>query len=268
MSLLRKKEALLVSQPALFVSHGSPMIVLGDSPARAFLEAYAAGAPGPQAIVVASAHYEATGPSLSTSAAPATIHDFGGFPPALYEMVYPVAGAPELARRAASLLGGAGFAPRLDPARGVDHGVWTPLKLMYPGADIPVVSLSVDPAQSPDWHWRVGRALAPLRAEGVLILGSGSATHNLGAYFQPRADPTPDWVQRFETWLFEAIGDGRTSDLLDYRRLAPDAVANHPTEEHILPLFVALGAADGAGVRLHQSYDRVLAMDAYSFPGR
>ena len=256
----------MTAQPALFVSHGSPMIVLDPSPARDFLETYGRAHEKPRAIIVASAHYEAPGPSLSHGAAPRTVHDFGGFPDALYRIHYPAPGAPEIAARAADLLSGAGFTPRLDPARGFDHGVWTPLKLMYPDADVPVINLSVDPRQSPEWHWRVGRALAPLRDEGVMIIGSGSATHNLGEYFRPHGEATPAWVKAFEQWLAETIEAGRTEDLLHYRERASEAVRNHPTEEHILPLFVPLGAAsEGPGKRLHQSYDRVLAMDAFGF---
>jgi len=255
-----------MTQPSLFVSHGSPMIVLNPSPARDFLEHWAQGRENPRAIIVASAHYEAPGPSLSSAPAPKTIHDFGGFPDALFQMQYPAPGAPEIAARARPLLTQAGFAPRLDPARGIDHGVWTPLKLMYPAADVPVVDLSVDPGQSAAWHYKVGQALKPLRDDGVMIIGSGSATHNLSEYFRPHGPATPAWVTGFEDWLFHAIAEGRTDDLLNYRTRAPDAARNHPSEEHILPLFVALGAGDaGAGQRLHQSYDRVLAMDCYAF---
>jgi 4,5-DOPA dioxygenase extradiol len=254
------------AQPALFVSHGSPMIVLDESPARTFMEGFAASRAKPVGIIVASAHYEAPGPSLSAAAQPATVHDFGGFPPALYQIQYPAPGAPLLAQRAAQAIADAGFAPRLDPARGLDHGVWTPLKLIYPDADIPVVSLSVDPNQSPDWHYRLGQALKPLRADNVMIVGSGSATHNLSEYFRPHEAGTPEWVTAFEQWLWRAIEANRVEDLLAYRQRAPHGARNHPTEEHILPLFVALGAGDGAGAqRLHQSYDRVLAMDAFAF---
>jgi 4,5-DOPA dioxygenase extradiol len=255
-----------MTQPALFVSHGSPMIVLDPSPARTFLETYGREHAKPRAIVVASAHYEAPGPSLSSGPAPRTVHDFGGFPDALYRIAYPAPGAPDIAARAGDLLRGAGFDVRLDPARGFDHGVWTPLKLMYPDADVPVVDLSVDIARTPEWHWRVGQALAPLRDQDVMIVGSGSATHNLREYFRPHEPGTPAWVVAFEEWLFHAIEDGRVDDLLHYRERAPEAVRNHPTEEHILPLFVALGAAGAApGKRLHHSYDRVLAMDTFAF---
>lgn len=254
------------AQPALFVSHGSPMLVLDESPARTFLERFACDLPRPKAIVVASAHYEAPGPSLSGGQAPRTIHDFGGFPAALYGVQYPAPGAPQIARRAAALLAASGFSPLIDPDRGLDHGVWTPLKLIYREADIPIVAMSVDPTRTPQWHYDVGVALRPLRAEGVMIIGSGSATHNLGEYFAPRAASTPDWVEAFDQWLWRALEERRLDDLLFYRDRAPFGARNHPSEEHILPLFTALGAGDTrAPTRLHHSYDRVLAMDAFGF---
>jgi 4,5-DOPA dioxygenase extradiol len=260
-----------MKQPALYVSHGSPMIVVDQSPARAFLEQYGQEWAPPKAIIVASAHYEAPGgPELSSAPSPSTIHDFGGFPEILYHMKYPAPGAPALATEAAGLLAKAGFHPRLNPDRGFDHGVWTPLKLMAPQADIPVVSLSIDLAQSPEWHFRVGRALAPLRDEGVAIIGSGSATHNLRAFFTgqfPKTAKGQDWVEDFRAWLDEHIEAGDEQGLLRYRNAAPHAAENHPTEDHILPLFVALGAGGaGAGRRIHASIDHgVLAMDAFAF---
>lgn len=259
-----------MTQPVLFVSHGAPTIVLDDTPARRFLETFAASLPRPRAILVVSAHFERAEPTLTGSLAPPTIHDFGGFPAAMYAMRYPAPGAPELAARAAGLIRAAGFQAHVDPTHGFDHGVWTPLKLLFPHADIPVVALSVDPSGGPRAHVELGRALAPLRDEDVLIIGSGAATHDLAAFFRGgfRADsPAPDWVADFADWLAAAIADGRTDDLVDYRTKAPHGVRNHPTEEHILPLFVALGAADGStGRRAHASFDHgVLAMDAFVF---
>lgn len=260
-----------MKQPALYISHGSPMIVVEQSPARTFLEAYGRRWEKPKAIIVASAHYEAAGgPELTSGPAPSTIHDFGGFPDVLYRMRYPASGAPEIAAAAAERLAEAGFAPRLNPQRGFDHGVWTPLMLMAPLANIPVVALSIDLMQSPDWHFRVGRALAPLREEGVAIIGSGSATHNLRAFFSgqfPADAKGQDWVEDFRAWLDEHIEAGDAQALLHYRQAAPHAVENHPTEDHILPLFVALGAGGpGPGKRIHASIDHsVLAMDAFAF---
>jgi 4,5-DOPA dioxygenase extradiol len=259
-----------MTQPALYISHGSPMIVLDESPARSFLEQYGRDWNLPKAIMVASAHFEAQGGvALTGGEAPATVHDFGGFPPALYEMQYPAPGAPALAARAAALIAEAGIPTKILPEAGFDHGVWTPLKLMRPQADIPVVALSIDLGATPKWHYRVGQALAPLREEGVAIIGSGSATHNLRAFFTgqyPGGVKGGAWVESFRAWLLEKIEAGEVEDLLDYRSLAPHAADNHPTEDHILPLFVALGAAGPAGRRIHASIDReILAMDNFAF---
>lgn len=260
-----------MKSPALYISHGSPMIVVEQSQARTFLEDYGRRWASPKAIIVASAHYEAPGgPELTSGRSPETVHDFGGFPEILYRMRYPAPGAPEIAAAAAELLAEAGFAPRLNPERGFDHGVWTPLMLMQPQADIPLVALSIDRAQSPEWHFNIGRALAPLRDEGVAVIGSGSATHNLRAFFSgqfPAGAKGQDWVEDFRAWLAQHIEAGDAASLLDYRRQAPHAIENHPTEDHILPLFVALGAGGpGPGKRIHASVDHsVLAMDSFAF---
>lgn len=256
--------------PALFVSHGAPTIVIDPSPARDFLLALAETLPRPRAILVASAHFERPTPTLTGALRPPTIHDFGGFPRALYEMRYPAAGDPALAARAAALIADAGLPVSIDPAYGFDHGVWTPLKLIYPDADIPTVALSVAPQASPAAHVALGAALAPLRDEGVLIIGSGAATHDLSAVFRPGVgpdDPMPDWVSRFSEWLAAAIEAGHVDDLVAYRERAPEGRRNHPTPEHLLPLFVALGAGGGGpGRRVHTSAAfGALAMDAYVF---
>ena len=254
-------------QPALFVSHGSPMLLLDDCPAHHFLGELGAGilaAGRPRAILVLSAHWEADRPTVATSAAPETIHDFHGFPEALRRWLYPAPGAPELAERAASLIEAAGPAVGRDGAWGLDHGAWVPLALMAPNADIPVFQVAVQPDAGPAHHLRLGQALAPLRDEGVLILASGALTHGLGGRL-PLDAPPPGWVTGFADWAADAIAADCVADLLDYRRRAPDAAANHPTEEHLLPLFAAMGAGDGAGRRLHHSYTYgVLAMDVYA----
>ncbi|QNT70705.1 dioxygenase family protein [Defluviicoccus vanus] len=257
------------SLPALFVSHGSPMLALEDGPAHRFLRGYAARLPRPQAILVASAHWLSTVPMLSTAAEPATIHDFRGFSPALYAMRYPAPGAPALATAAQRLLAAAGIAATMVPDRGLDHGAWVPLSLLYPAADIPVTQLALQPDAGPAHHLRLGRALRPLREAGVLIIGSGSLTHNLSAAFANPGDaPAAAWVDAFAAWVAERLAAGAIDDLLAYRRRAPFAADNHPTEEHLLPLFVALGAgSDGGAIeRLHASTTHAaLAMDAYAF---
>ena len=255
--------------PAIFVSHGSPTLALDDVPARDFLRGLGATLPTPRAIVVVSAHYEAAGVRVNTAARPRVIHDFYGFPKALYEMTYAAPGAPELAAAIIARLRKVGMEAEGDESWGFDHGTWVPLTLMYPDADIPVVAVSIDPKAGPDHHRQLGAALAPLREEGVLILGSGAFTHNLGEIRRngwAQLD-APDWVTEFVDWTASAIEDGRTEDLLQYRERAPYGVRNHPTEDHFLPLFAALGAGGGgAGRRLHTSTTfSVLSMDAYAF---
>jgi 4,5-DOPA dioxygenase extradiol len=257
--------------PSLFVSHGAPTFPLTDAPARAFLEGLADRLPQrPRAILVVSAHWETAAPSLTAGAVNATIHDFHGFPRELYDIRYPAPGSTWLVDRAAALIEAAGGTAMRDAVRGLDHGAWVPLSLVYPQADIPVVQLSVQTRLGPEHHLRLGRLLAPLRAQGVLIVGSGSLTHDLSSfrqYYDALHAPAPDWVDAFADWTTQAIAAGRTADLLDYRRLAPHAARNHPTEEHLLPLFVALGAGeDGASEHLHQSTTHgVLRMDAFAF---
>lgn len=259
----------MTRQPALFVSHGAPTLALEPGSTRDFLAQLGAGLTRPRAILVVSAHWETTAPAVSTAEKPETIHDFYGFPQALYQMRYPAPGAPDVARQAAQLLGDAGMTAAAVPGRGLDHGAWVPLALMFPAADIPVAQVAVQTRLGPAHHLRLGEALRPLRDAGVLIVGSGSATHNLGEFGRhDYAAPPPDWVSDFNAWLAAAVAAGRSADLLDYRRLAPHAARNHPTEEHLLPLFAALGAATPgvAPQRIHTGYTYgVIGMDAYRF---
>ena len=255
--------------PALFLSHGAPTLPLVDAPASAFLKGLGQQLGRPSAIIVASAHWETAAPTLSTIARNTTIHDFYGFPRALYELRYEPPGDPALAEKAAGLLREAGLAGNIDPARGLDHGAWVPLLLMYPAADIPVLQISIQPHLGPSHHLHMGQALAPLREQNVLIIGSGSFTHNLSRFRGATIDApaTPD-VIAFADWFDQAITDRRIDDLLAYRRLAPFAVDQHPTDEHLLPLYVALGAAGASpsGERLHSSaMYSMLRMDAYAF---
>ncbi len=255
--------------PSLFLSHGSPMTAITDTPGRRFLTGLAAGLPRPRAILVATAHWAEERPTLSAAPHPDTIHDFGGFPPALYALRYAAPGSPELAARAAALLNAAGLGAALDPERGFDHGTWVPLLLAWPAADIPVVQLASQPWLGPAHQMALGRALRPLAEEGVLVIGSGSFTHNLGRIRRDAIGaPEPPDIVAFADWMHAALTEGRTEDLLAYRRLAPYAAMQHPTDEHLLPLYVALGAAaEGAKAeRLHASADYgVLRMDAYAF---
>ncbi|MBX2854262.1 MAG: dioxygenase [Rhodobacteraceae bacterium] len=260
------------SQPSLFVSHGSPTLVLDNTPARDFLKAWGSDAPRPKAILVISAHWETEQPTVSMAQQPETIHDFGrGFPQALFDMQYPAPGAPDLADRVYALLNDADLAPDRAPSRGLDHGAWVPLSLMFPEADLPVTQLSVNTEKGPAHHHAVGAALRPLRNEGVMILASGAMTHDLQSFFAggyPLDAPAPDWVTSFGDWAADRIASGDDDALMDYRAQAPHGARNHPTEEHLLPLFVALGAGDGAGRRIHRSHAfGILQMDAYQFDG-
>jgi 4,5-DOPA dioxygenase extradiol len=258
--------------PALFVSHGAPTLPLTDAPARTFLTQLPNLLPEkPRAILMISAHWETAIPTANAVEVNQTIHDFGGFPRELYEIQYPAPGAGMLAEQVGDLLAAAGLPSRIDRQRGLDHGAWVPLMLMYPDAGLPVVQLSVQSQFGPAHHLALGRALEPLRREGVLIIGSGSFTHDLSEfrlYREAIAYPEPEWVSDFAGWFDGALADGRTSDMLRYRQLAPHAGRNHPTEEHLLPLFVALGAGgqDAPVRRLHSSTTHgVLRMDAYAF---
>lgn len=253
----------------LFLSHGAPTLLLEDVAARHFLEALAETMPQPRTILVVSAHWETQSPTVNAVERNSTIHDFSGFPAALYRMSYPAPGDPDLAGRVADLLACAGLSTTTDTSRGLDHGVWVPLLLAWPNAEIPVAQLSVQSHLGPGHHLKVGRAIAPLAHEGVLIIASGSYTHDLSSLRRGQVDMAePGWVTDFANWMDGALTQGRTCDLLAYRHLAPNAQRNHPTEEHILPLFVALGAAgpDASVERLHASNTYgVLRMDAYAF---
>lgn len=252
----------------IFVSHGSPTLIFDDVPARDFLMNLGKTSPRPKAILVASAHWETPAPRVTASLAPQTIHDFGGFPQVMYEQQYPAPGAPDIAERVRSLLAEAGIPATLDHARGLDHGAWVPLKLSWPEADIPVLQLSLQTHLGPAHHLKLGEALRPLTEEGVLILGSGSLTHDLRSVSWRGPNAEPEWVKSFGDWVNRALAEGRIDDLVNYRRLAPNAARNHPTEEHFLPLFVTLGAAS-PGTRmelLHTSVTfSVLRMDAFEF---
>ena len=264
----------MTTLPSLYISHGSPMTALQPGLTGERLAEPAAVLPRPRAIVIASAHWLSRRPQVSSAAMPETIHDFGGFPTALYQLRYPAPGAPALAERVMQLLDHAGLTPITDPERGLDHGAWVPLRLLYPAADIPVVPISIQPEvaglnQGPAHQYALGQALAPLRDEGVLVIGSGSITHNLhdlrAGYSDERQAP---YVKPFIDWIEQKLAAGDIAALLDYRRQAPFAERAHPTDEHLLPLFVALGAA---GAKAHaQRIDAgidmgLLAMDIYRF---
>ncbi len=258
----------MVRLPSVFVSHGSPTLALDPGSTGPALARLAASLPRPAAVLVASAHWETRQPMVSGVSRPETIHDFGGFPQPLFEIQYSAPGAPAVAARARELLAASGFDAAPDPERGLDHGAWVPLRFMYPHADVPVAQVSIQPGRDAAHHHRLGAALAPLADEGVLILGSGSATHNLREV-QWRArenENVPAWVQAFRAWLVDALARRDLEALLDYRARAPHAVRNHPTDEHLLPLYVALGAG-GREPKVDHVHDDVtfgvLGMDVF-----
>jgi 4,5-DOPA dioxygenase extradiol len=254
--------------PSLFISHGSPMLALEDAPTTLFLRGLSSQFPKPSTIVVASAHWETDAPMVTGAMHPETIHDFQGFPKELYALRYPASGDPALAERVQALLAKAGFKAGIDPKRGLDHGVWNPLLLMYPTADIQVIELSVQPQRNAEWHYRIGQELAPLREENILVIGTGNLTHNLREAFRGHHSQTPAWVSEFSEWVADKVKTGDVESLLNWQELAPHAQRNHPTPEHFLPFFVALGAAGTSLQAMHLHEDTamgVLAMDAYAF---
>jgi 4,5-DOPA dioxygenase extradiol len=257
--------------PTLFLSHGAPTLPLESGAVPDFLKQLGQTLPTPKAILVVSAHWETKQPLVSAATHPRTIHDFSGFPKELYQMQYPAPGAPKLAARVVELLADAGMPCEVSVVRGLDHGAWTPLILMYPPANIPVTQLSIQPGLSPQYHFQLGQSLQSLRDEGVLILASGNATHNLRELNPTEQAISPEWVTQFAQWLDDAILAGNTESLLHYRELAPFAVRNHPTDEHLLPMFVAMGAAGNPveATQLHSSFTYgVLSMAAYAFDSK
>lgn len=225
--------------------------------------------PRPRAILMASAHWETAVPMLTGNPKPATIHDFGGFPEELYRLQYPAPGAPQLAAKAVALFKDAEITAGVEGCRGLDHGAWVPLRFMYPDADVPVVQLSLQTELGAAHHLRLGRALAPLADDGVLIIGSGHTTHNLRDWMVNRQRHEPlRYAQTFADWLHGRLAAHDTDALVDYRQQAPESVRAHPSEEHFLPLFVALGAAgeQATAQRVLEGYEAgALSLDSYLF---
>ncbi|WP_243041583.1 DODA-type extradiol aromatic ring-opening family dioxygenase [Dyella sedimenti] len=255
--------------PSLFISHGSPMTAIQPRRVGERLAELAQALPRPRAIVVATAHWLTRQPQVGGAARPETIHDFYGFPQALFDIEYPAKGEPALAARVTELLDKAGLPTTLDPTHGLDHGAWVPLRLLYPRADIPVVPMSIQPQLGPAHQYAVGQALAPLREEGVLVIGSGSITHNLHDFREGYGEEhEAPYVRPFIEWIERKLAEGDVPALLDYRRQAPFAERAHPTDEHLLPLFVAMGAG-GEGTqatRIDAGIEHgLLAMDIYRF---
>ena len=261
---------MIPTQTALFVPHGAPTFALRPGAAGAALVREAQSLHQPRAIVIVSAHWDTAVPTVGFADRPETIHDFRGFPDELYKLRYPATGCREAAGEVVAAIKVAGLAVEKDAARGLDHGAWVPLRLMFPEAGVPVIPLSIQSHGGPQQAHALGRALAPLAAGGFLVIASGNVTHNLRDYQQAARSggQTPAYVRQFSDWVAKHLQSHDIEALLDYRRQAPGAVQAHPREEHLLPLYVALGAG-GKGAqarRFHAGIDSyVIAMDAYSF---
>lgn len=256
----------MATAPSLFISHGSPMFALEPGLLGPNLRAIGESLHDITGVLVVSPHWQTRGVRVGSIAAPETIHDFGGFPEALYQLQYPAPGAPELAQDAARLLAAAGFEVVLDERRGLDHGAWVPVRYLFPNADMPVFQVSLPQNIDAAGALRLGHALAPLRERGVLVIGSGSLTHNLYEFRQQIRNP--EYAQEFADWVRDAVAERDVAALVDYRRRAPHAERAHPTEEHYLPLLVAVGASnDTDAVRRVEggmTYG-VLSMDSFAF---
>lgn len=254
--------------PTLFVSHGAPTFAVEPGVIGPQLRALAAQLPVPRAVVIVSPHWQLSAVQVTTGAHPETIHDFGGFPPALYQLQYPAPGAPDVAAEVLAELANHGIDARGNATRGLDHGAWVPLMYLYPQADVPIVQLSLPRYEQPQDYLAFGQALAALRARGVLVIGSGSITHNLQEIYPDDTRVEP-WAQAFTDWIQERLAADDLAALLDWRRQAPAARRAHPTDEHLMPLFVVLGAAGtdrGHSQRLSGGFTYgTLSMDAFLF---
>lgn len=252
--------------PSLFISHGSPMLALEPGASGPALARLASELPTPKAIVMVSAHWESQDLRVSSAEHPDTLHDFGGFPAALFAVQYPAPGQPQLAAQVADQLKAAGLPAHLDDQRPFDHGVWVPLSLMYPRANIPVVQVSLPSRQGPALQTRVGRALSALREQGVLLIGSGSITHNLRELdWHAGPDSIEPWAKAFRDWMIDKLAANDETALHDYRQQAPNAVRSHPSDEHLLPLYFARGAGGEFSIA-HQGFTLgALGMDIYRF---
>jgi 4,5-DOPA dioxygenase extradiol len=263
--------------PALFISHGAPLFAIdaGESgPALTRLGRQLKQQAGDKlrGVVIMSPHWMARSPAVMSTAQPQTWHDFGGFPPELYKLSYPASGAPGLAGEVGELLREHGIATQADPKRPFDHGAWVPLMHLFPGHDVPVVQVALPAGWGPAQVHAMGRALQPLRERGVVVIGTGSMTHNLSEFFGGQREAAP-YVVEFSRWVEDAIERGDLDALLDYRAQAPHAQRAHPTDDHFLPLFFALGAGGfGQGPAVKPGYVTrevmygILAMDSFALP--
>jgi len=254
------------SAPVLFISHGAPTFALEPGALGARLQALGTQLDGIQAVLILSPHWQSREVRVMTTTQPETIHDFGGFPAALYRLRYPVAGQPALAQEAARVLAEAGFPVALEERRGLDHGAWVPMMHLRPAGDLPVFQVSLPISLDTRGAVALGRALAPLREQGVLLLASGAMTHNLYE-FRQGGGPEP-YAVAFANWVRAAVARGDIEAVIDYRRQAPHAERTHPSEEHFLPLLAALGAirSDEAMQMLDDTMTYgVISMESYAW---
>ena len=257
----------MTTLPALFISHGAPTFALQPGRIGPVLNKLGENLPRPKAVVVVSPHWASWNTEVTAHLHPPTIHDFGGFPRVLYTLQYPAPGSPALAKEVVDALQVGGVPARANLHQGLDHGAWVVLMHLYPKADIPVLQVSLNPDAGVEGAFRLGQALAPLREQGYLVIGSGGMTHNLRDY-RPGGAPHA-YVEAFSAWINEAIRQGDLTGLLDYRERAPFAQRAHPMDEHLQPLFVAIGAGGLAPentTRLPGGIeDSALCMDAFAF---
>lgn len=250
--------------PALFISHGSPMLALEAGQVGIALQRLSFNLPRPKAIVVMSAHWESHALEVSTAVRPDTWHDFNGFPAALYDIRYPAAGHPELAEDILQRLNAVGLVAQANSTRPRDHGAWMPLLHMYPDADIPVVEISLPMAWSAEDIFSIGQALEPLREQQILLIGSGSITHNLAELNWQGNAPVPVWASRFRNAVVHHLSHNNFAAVLDWKNL-PNVMRNHPTLEHFAPLFWSMGLGSRFSL-VHSSFTMgALGMDIYRF---
>ncbi|MDC3213235.1 dioxygenase [Pseudoalteromonas distincta] len=257
-----------MTQPALFISHGSPMMAVQQSATSDFLASLAQTLSKPRAIVVFSAHFDEAHDIVITSGdAPHTIHDFYNFPKPLYEIQYPAPGDPKLANTICEYFYKAGIKTVQNADQGWDHGVWIPLRLMYPRANIPIVQVSINTRLGAQAMYKYGQLLAPLRSDNVLIIGSGGISHNLREIFKSPSTPNRvQMVDEFTHWVEQTLLAHDTPALLNYLTQAPHVLFNHPTQEHFLPLFAAMGAGGTQVEKIFSDIEMdILALDAYKF---
>ena len=253
--------------PVFFISHGAPTFALEPGRLGPQLTTLGQQLSGVKAVLVVSPHWQTREVQVMTTAQPETVHDFGGFPRALYELHYPALGQPALATLTAELLQKAGWNVGVEAHRGLDHGAWVPLRHLLPRAQIPVFQVSMPHSLTTAQALALGQTLAPLRAQGVLIMASGSMTHNLYEYRQGNV-PAADYAVEFTHWIRQAVTANDAPSLVDYARLAPHAQRAHPTEEHYLPLLVAMGAhtADEAVHLIDGGITNgILSMESYAW---